>query len=116
MSIPDLLATLNQTDLQKKDPRLYQVVSGLINQLNGLDIPDAVQKTKFVPVDTSVSAQIIDLNTVVDGFTIIKDKSGNAAVNNITLIGTVDGVVNPVINTNYGELRVYISQGFYHKW
>lgn len=35
-------------------------------------------------------------------FLIIKDIAGNAASFNITIIGTVDGNVNPVIGANYG--------------
>lgn len=32
----------------------------------------------------------------------VKDTSGNASVNNITIAGTIDGATNYVINTNYG--------------
>lgn len=33
---------------------------------------------------------------------IIKDVADNAATFNITIVGTVDGAVNPVIGANYG--------------
>ena len=51
------------------------------------------------------------LPTAVLGRTLtIKDKQGTAGSSNITLLGTVDGVTNPVINTNYGKLSI-ISDG-----
>jgi hypothetical protein len=39
-------------------------------------------------------------------FVWIKDVAGNAGTFNITIIGTVDGVVNPVIGSNYGGLTM----------
>jgi hypothetical protein len=51
---------------------------------------------------------------VVDRIIIIKDTSGGAGTNNITVIGTIDGAANKVISTNYGSLRVYSdNSGFY---
>ena len=41
---------------------------------------------------------------------IIKDASGAAATNNITVTGTVDGVTNPVIGSNYGGVGI-VSNG-----
>jgi hypothetical protein len=38
----------------------------------------------------------------VDQVLIIKDIAGNAATYNITFEGTVDGVTDPVIGSNYG--------------
>ncbi len=41
----------------------------------------------------------------------LKDESGFAGTNNITIIGTVDGTVNPVaVSTNYGS-KTYYSNG-----
>jgi len=37
---------------------------------------------------------------------IIKDASGDASANNITVVGTVDGVTNPVIGSNYGGVGI----------
>lgn len=35
-------------------------------------------------------------------YIVYKDVAGNAATNNITITGTVDGTVNPIIGANYG--------------
>ena len=54
------------------------------------------------------SASVVNLPTGVNGqIFIIADESGAAGTNNITIVGTVDGAVNPVINTNYGSMRIY---------
>lgn len=71
----------------------------------------------LIEVDTNGGATSIDLVTVVAGFMIIKDLTGNAGANNITLTGTVEGVVNPVINSNYGFFHVYLgSDKEFHTW
>ncbi len=54
------------------------------------------------------------LNSVEDGATfIIKDESGGAAANNITIDGnlteTIDGALTKVINTNHGAVRLIKS-------
>lgn len=36
----------------------------------------------------------------------IKDIAGNAGTFNITIIGTVDGVVNPIIGSDYGGTTI----------
>lgn len=42
----------------------------------------------------------------------IKDESNAAGTNNITIVGTVDGIVNPVaVNTNNGVSKTYYSNG-----
>ncbi len=37
----------------------------------------------------------------------IKDESGTAATNNVTVVGTIEGTANRVINTNFGILKLY---------
>ena len=45
---------------------------------------------------------------------LIKDISGAAGTNNITVMGTVDGVVNPVIGSNYGGMMIsYSGSGWF---
>jgi hypothetical protein len=44
---------------------------------------------------------------------IIKDASGAAATNNITVVGTVDGVTNPVIGSNYGGVGLIYENGWF---
>lgn len=40
---------------------------------------------------------------------IIKDGKGDAATNNITITGTIDGAASVVINTNFGKLHLYFN-------
>jgi len=40
---------------------------------------------------------------------IIKDESGNAGTYNITVVGTIDGAANKVLNTAYGTVRLYYN-------
>lgn len=40
---------------------------------------------------------------------IIKDESGSAVTNNITVIGTIDGGANKILNTAYGTIRLYYN-------
>lgn len=44
---------------------------------------------------------------------IVKDESGVAGTNNITIAGTIDGAANKVINSNYGDVRLYYSGSAY---
>ncbi len=39
----------------------------------------------------------------------IKDESGNAAFHRIRIVGTVDGVANPIIDADYGVMRIYTN-------
>ena len=73
--------------------------------------------TTFIEVDTSggpvavtlLSREITELKNVV-----IKDTSGNAGANNITVntegTETIDGAVSQTISTNYGSLHVSQSR------
>ena len=47
---------------------------------------------------------------------IVKDESGNAGSFNITVVGTIDGATNKVINTAYGVLRVYWNGTNWSSW
>jgi hypothetical protein len=71
-----------------------------------------------IEVDTSSNPQTVVLSGNVTGYTIIKDISGNASANNITLTGTVDATVNPVINTDYGIYHVYqsVNDNNFYTW
>lgn len=111
---------LNNTKLQKDNNALYQLISSLLQAVDELNKRATVSTDGIVTtydIDTSVSAQSINLNSYVKGLTIIKDVSGNASANNITLIGTVDGVVDPVISTDYGSIRLIrnTKTGEYHE-
>lgn len=46
----------------------------------------------------------------------VKDESGGAATNNITVVATVDGASNPVITANYGVIRVYSNGTNWFSW
>lgn len=106
---------LNNTQLQKDNPPLYQIINELITAAGAPKLAQVNQVTT-IEVDTSVGPVNITLKNQVKGLTLIRDKTGNANVNNITLIGTVDGVVNPVINTSYGIERVHPSGISFGSW
>lgn len=110
-----LLAILNQTKIQAENPALYQVLTGI---LNSLDQPAAeiTPNVTTIDVDTRTAPQTVNLNLIGTNKIIIKDKYGNAAVNNITVNATVDGVVNPTISINYGTLRVYSTKVGFLSW
>lgn len=58
---------------------------------------------------TTTRAVTLPSASSYSGFTyIIKDESGTAGTNNITIVGTVDGVSNPTaVSTNYGKYTIY---------
>ncbi len=70
-------------------------------------------RVQVVGVNTSASAQTVDLATLDGKLIVIKDESGNAGANPITLLGTVETVLNPTISTNYGVLRIYGHDGLW---
>jgi hypothetical protein len=107
---------LNNTGLQTTNNALHQVVHGLIEAVAGINTSKASPQINTIEVDTRTAAASITLKNQVKGLTLIKDKYGNAAAHNITLVGTVDGVVNPVINTNYGVFRVHPSGSAFGTW
>lgn len=61
---------------------------------------------QFVTVDTTTAPVTIDLAKYA-GNLIIKDIAGHAAANPITILGTIEGVMNPAIMTNYGVVRLF---------
>ena len=82
-----------------------------INQPNDFITPNDdildVNHTAIAPVALAIQA-----NAEVRGaIKRIKDKAGNAGINNITITpnagGTIDGAPNYVINTNYGAVTIY---------
>lgn len=127
-----LTSTLAMSKTQSDNNALYQTILGLINgaQEEFVDIDaliESIQSTigglgavKFVSVDTTGAGATLELADYVgvNQPVVFKDALGNAAANNITLTGTVDGVVNPVINTNFGVMRVYKNDvdGAFNEW
>jgi len=73
-------------------------------------------RTQVIGIDTSTSPQSVDLGVIEGGLIVIKDEAGNAAANPITLLGTVQGTANPVINTNYGFVNIYGHDGLWFYW
>ena len=73
---------------------------------------------EYVAMDTSggaTQADLVDVSTVPAGFVlIIKDRTGNAGANNLTIDGsaaqTIDGAATLVINTNFSS-RTLIGDG-----
>ncbi len=73
-------------------------------------------RVQVIGVDTSATAQSIDLASLDGRLIVIKDESGNAGANAITLLGTVEGAVNPTISTNYGVERIYGHDNLWFRW
>lgn len=73
-------------------------------------------RIQVVSVNTSVSAQTIDLAKLDGRLIVIKDESGNATANPITILGLVDNTLNPQISTDYGVLRVYANDRVWQSW
>lgn len=67
--------------------------------------------TQLVAVDTTGGAKTITLPvTPPPGTTVIvKDSGGQAAANNITVTGTIDGVVGLTINANYASYSLVFN-------
>lgn len=73
----------------------------------------AVDNTAAPRAVTISSEDIAMGSTTIPRIFVIKDESGNAAVNNITITlesgGTIDGAANYVINGNYNSVTLYID-------
>ncbi len=81
------------------------------------DAIDGVVQVVFIEPDTSGTGQNVIIGQYEGDAYVVKDVAGNAATNNITLVGTIDGVVDPVINTDYGVFRFYKGAGgLYYEW
>lgn len=67
--------------------------------------------TQLVAVDTTGGAKTVTLPvTPPSGTTVIvKDSGGQAAANNITITGTIDGVVGLTINANYASYSLVFN-------
>lgn len=125
-----LKGTLSNSGIQTQNNALHQTVLGTIDAVKVNDdntkaaissINSALAQLTTISVvepDTTVAPVTLVLANVVIGMTIIKDVWGMAGTHNITLTGTVEGVVNPVINTNFGIYRVYkgLTDGNLHLW
>jgi hypothetical protein len=111
---------LAQSKQASENNSLYQCIFNLIGGVDALqkavgtnlsDLQAQLQGITAVNVyefDTNGPVPAFDLDTLV-GLGVFKDCIGNAAVNNIVLTGTVEGVVNPTINTNFGFFKIYKS-------
>lgn len=132
MANPDygrLNTTLSNSRIQVENNALHQTIHGLIDavKVNQGNVDEAVaainnaiegiRSIEVIEIDTTFAPANFDLGTIT-GMAFIKDINGNAAANNITLLGTVEGVVNPVISSNFGFYKVYkgIEDGLLHTW
>lgn len=86
-------------------------------QVGTLNVITATTSDYYIGVDTSSVAKTVNLPAVAtagQGFVlVIKDESGNAATNNITIDANaselIDGALTQVINTNYGSVSLMCS-------
>lgn len=128
-----LKSVLANSKIQAENNALYQSILGLIQaaqEYSGItdaaiaSIQSALASNSrgifVVEANTSTAPVTYDLAeyvTATRGFVIFKDLSGNANANNITLTGTVEGVVDPVINVDFDFYKVYLgSDGDFHTW
>lgn len=110
----DLLTILNNSGIQQTNNALYQTIKGLIDK--PISAPILSSQIQVINVDTSSAPVSIPLSTAVKGLTIFKDISGNASSNNITLAGSVEGVTDPTITTDFGIFRVYVTPLGFFQW
>lgn len=63
----------------------------------------------FISVVALTAARSLTLPspTVVNHEIEIKDESGAAGSHTVAIVGTIEGVTNPTITTNYGSVRIY---------
>lgn len=85
------------------------------------DVNYIVKTTDYIIAFTVLTApRTVTLPTPVPSMSgrtlIIKDETGNAAIYPITLIGTVDGIVNPKIDTAFGTKSIYTDGVSWFSW
>lgn len=98
--------------------------SAIVHYTNINTSPYVATTTLFyLSVDTSVIPITIQLpNTPPNGrFWVIKDRAGNAEINNITIttpggLDTIDGVISYIINTNYQSTNILYNGANYEIW
>jgi hypothetical protein len=94
-------------------------VSGMVNEyvvevfasgnytMRGNEDIILINKTASESTQVQLPAGFAPTGFIPPGYTVtIKDAKGDASINGILLIGTVDGVTNPIINTNYGYRKI----------
>ncbi len=118
-----VLGESNVMRLGTPGSQIQTYIAGVLNTLSGrvrsTTIPGAYPYTTLftddtILVDSSAGAHTINLITspVTGTQFIIKDATGNAAANNITIspaAGNIDGSASYVINNNYGSITVIYS-------
>jgi len=126
---------LANSKIQTQNNALFQTISNLIDgvqdfftqtntsldelntTVNSLGTTTGIFTVEADTSTTGPSYSLSDYVTPQRGYVIFKDISGNASVNNITLVGTVEGVTDPTITTNYGIYRVFLSSdGDFLQW
>lgn len=91
--------------------------ASLHGQTGTLDVITALTSNYYIGVDCSLAAKTVNLPaaaTAGQGFVlVIKDESGSAATNNITIDASgaelIDGAATQLINANYGSLSLICS-------
>lgn len=97
---------------------LSQAVVDLKTYIDAQLLILAQQSVFVINVDTLSPPIPIDPTLYPIGFIIVKDTGGNAFVNNITILGNVDGAPVVPISTNYGIFRFYLEplSGNFFSW
>lgn len=76
--------------------------NGTLNSRTVTTTGNITSTDNIVYVNGSAPVSLTPVSPAAGQFLLIKDTSGAAHTNPITFIGTVDGVVNPVIGADYG--------------
>jgi hypothetical protein len=87
------------------------IVNSAHAQAGTADVITVADDDFYVGVDCSGAAKTVNLPTAVAGKKlVIKDESGDASTNNITVSGTIDGAANYVMAVDYEALTL-VSDG-----
>lgn len=87
------------------------IVNSAHAQAGTADVITVADDDFYVGVDCSLAAKTVNLPTAVAGKKlVIKDESGDASTNNITVSGTIDGATNYVMSIDY-EAVTLVSDG-----
>lgn len=131
-----LKGVANNSKFQTEQNAAYQALIGLMDGLkkfqdvvsgnfsNSVFAQDLLaQLAQFTPMAIveltgPVSVELSQYCTPAGKLIIFKDVAGTASSDNITLVGDVEGVTDPVINTDYGVYYAYLSaaDGEFHTW
>lgn len=90
--------------------------SSLFNEVSVNGNYVAASSDNYIYMDNTTSGPVsvtLPYAPVRNQFLVVKDVAGNAGAHHITIIGTVDGVVNPVLSSNYMVIGLTYAGGLW---